>query len=131
MSDKKLKTMPTKKVGLKLAITSTEEISSLMRFLNELEDLYKYDLNKNYLKNCDLSGFKIIKSFDKTSPELFLEDVLKHLSNIHFQRILWNADTMLINCADLTLDTLEFHPDIKRGLELIELQKKGKIFIKN
>lgn len=38
---------------------------------------------------------------------------------------------MLSNFADLDKETLDFHPDIKRGLELLELQKKGKIFLKS
>lgn len=119
--------MATETKGMKLAITSSDEIYSLMKFLNELEDLHKYELQHKYLKNVDLSDFEILKNFDSTDPEQFLSDVLRHLSNIHFQRILWNADTMLKNCADLEKDTLDFHPDIKKGLELLEaLEEKNK-----
>lgn len=122
--------MPSTKKQMKLAITSSKEIMSLLTYLNELEGLYKYDFKNNHLINCDLSEFEILKKFEKNCPEEFLEDVLKYLSNIHFQRILWNANTLLINCADLSKDTLDFNSDITRGLELLELQKAGKIFLK-
>jgi hypothetical protein len=121
--------MPTETKGMKLAITSSEEILSLLKLLNELEGLYKYDLVNKYLSNCDLSEFEIIKDFNQDNPEEFLEEVLKAISNIHFQRILWNADTMLRNCADLEKYTLDFSPEIKRGLELVELEKIGKLKI--
>lgn len=109
---------------MKLAITNTNEILSLLRILNELEDLHKHELQHKYLKDVDLSQFEILKNFDNSDPEQFLSEVLRHLSNIHFQRILWNADTLLNHCADLEQDTLDYHPNIKKGLELLEQQEK-------
>lgn len=121
--------MATKTVGMKLAITSEEEILSLLRILNELESLWKYDLQQSYLKDIDLSEYEILKGFDKSDPEEFLSDLLKYLYEIHHSRILWNCDTMLKNCADLELDHLDFNPDIKRGLELVELEKENRLKI--
>lgn len=105
---------------MKVAITTHEEISSLMKFLSELETLYKYELKHYHFEDIDLSDYEILQKFDNTNPEQFLSDVLEHLSEIHFQRILTNADTLLTNCADLEKDTLDFSPDIKKGLELLE-----------
>ena len=122
--------MPTVTKTMKLAITSSEEILSLIKILNELTDLHSC-LNTEYLENVDLSKFKILKNFDTNNAEKFLEQILNHLGDIHHLRILWNADALLKNAADLAKDTLDFHPDIKRGLELLELQKKGKIFLKD
>jgi hypothetical protein len=46
-----------------------------------------------------------------------MERVFYHLSETHFQRILWNADTLLYNCADLESDTLDLNKDIKDAID--------------
>ena len=121
--------MSTKTHGMKLAITSSEEILSLMQFLNDLINL-KEDLQSKEPSDIDFSEYQVLgKSFffSKENHEDLLDSILSSLDNIHFQRILWNADTMLLNCADLSQDTLDFSPDIKRGLELLEMEKQNKI----
>lgn len=125
--------MGTTKVGMKLAITSPEEILKLIQFLNDLAQL-KEDLSNNEPSEIDFSDYDVLGRsffFSKEDHEDLLSSVLSTLDNIHYQRILWNADTMLRNCADLSKDTLEFNPDITRGLELLELEKKGQLEIKS
>lgn len=109
--------------GLKLAKTSEKEIDSLFAILNEAEWL-KRELQNNFLEDIDFSEFEIMQSFDKENTEQFLTDLVSHLSSIHFQRILFNCQTLLDNCADPDLDTLDFNKDIKRGLELLEAENQ-------
>lgn len=108
---------------LKLAKTSQAEIERLLDALNEVEWLAK-ELGRSHLSGIEFDGedYPMLSKFDKNDPEMFLEQLARHLSGIHFQRILWNALTLLENCADPDLDTLDFNKDIKRGLELLEAQ---------
>ena len=104
---------------MRLAKTTSEEIDSLQSALNEVEWLHK-ELKNTCFDDIDFSEFEIMSKFDKTTPELFLGDLVHHLSAIHFQRILWNCHVLLDNCADPNLSHLDFNPDIKAGLELLE-----------
>lgn len=106
---------------LRLAKTSEKEIDSLFAILNEAERLSN-ELKNNFLEDIDFSEFETMQYFDRENTEQFLTDFVKHLSSIHFQRILFNCQTLLDNCADPDLDTLDFNKDIKRGLELLEAQ---------
>lgn len=118
--------------GMKLAITSKEEIMTLMHFLNDLVAL-KEDESFDNPKDIDFSEYQVLGKgffFSKDDHEDLLRSIIHIADNIHYHRILWNADTMLANCADLTKDTLEFSTDIKRGLELLKLEKEGRIEIK-
>lgn len=104
---------------MRLAKTNHEEIDRLQNALNEVEWLHK-ELKNTDFEFVDFSEFEIMSKFDKTNPEAFLGDLVHHLSAIHFQRILWNCKTLLDNCADPALPYLDFSPDIKAGLELLE-----------
>lgn len=110
---------------LKLAKTSQAEIERLLDALNEVEWLAK-ELTRSHLSNIEFDGeyYPMLSKFDKNDSEMFLEQLARHLSGIHFKRILWNALTLLENCADPDLDTLDFNKDIKRGLELLETQEQ-------
>lgn len=116
--------MPTETHQMKMAITSKEEILSLMKILNEISDLYRYELKYKNLEDIDLSEFEIMKDFNSRDYETFIENLFRHLEGIHHQRILCNADIMLSNCADLSLTHLDFNPKIKAGFEAIELLKE-------
>ncbi len=111
--------MATARKRIKLVKTNKVEIENLLQVLNEIEAIYN-ELNYYSFENLDLSDYEILNTFRKESLEDFIEDLFHHISNIHFQRILWNSLTMLENCTDPDQDTLEFHPDIKQGLELLE-----------
>lgn len=51
-------------------------------------------------------------------------ECFKQFDIIHFRRILWNCQTMLVNCADLSKDHLDFNEEIKAGQDAIELLKE-------
>jgi len=111
------------KTQLRVAKTSEKEIDSLFAILNEAGSLKK-ELEHNFLEDIDFSEFEIMKSFNRENEEGFLTDFVRHLSSIHFQRILFNCQTLLDNCADPDSDTLDFNKDIKRGLVLLNAQKQ-------
>ena len=102
---------------MKLAITNEKEIMSLFDILKEIESIDKY--NENAL-DLNTDEYPILSELDNTNEEYFLYELINRLSSIHFYRILWNLLVLLENCADLTKDTLDFNPDIKKGLELLE-----------
>lgn len=125
--------MAAKTNGMRLAITNPEEIFNLIQFLNDLVSL-KDDPNFDTPSEIDFSEYQVLGRsffFSRDDHEELLRSIIYYADNIHYHRILWNADTMLRNCADLTKDTLDFSPDIKRGLELLELEKKGLLTIKD
>ena len=107
---------------MRLAKTNHEEIHRLQSALNEVEWLHK-ELKNTDFEDIDFSEFEIMSKFDKSTPAAFLSDLVHHLAAIHFQRILLNCETLLDNCADPELSHLDFNPDIKAGLELLEKSK--------
>lgn len=119
--------MPT----IKVAKTNPEEIHKLYATLNELEWLHK-ELQRGEFDDVDWEDFEVLgklglvkdRGLDnmehERTAEFFLEDLVAELSGIHFQRILMNLDTLLHNCADPDAKTLEFNPNIKKGLELLQ-----------
>lgn len=116
--------MPTVTHQLKLAKTSEKEINSLFDILNEIEGIHKYQLNSFEFEDIDFEEYEIMKTFDSTTAEAFLLDLFRYLSSIHFQRILFNCQTLLENCADPNESTLEFNSDIKEGLKLLEEKRE-------
>lgn len=107
---------------MKLAKTNHEEIDDLFNILNEIEWLHK-ELKQTDFDDVDFSDFDVLRTFNRHNTDVFLTDLVNRLSSIHFQRILWNCRTLLDNCADPNLSTLDFNPDIKAGLDLLEKQK--------
>jgi hypothetical protein len=111
---------------MRLSKTTEKEIDSLMDLLIEVERFHDNDRFNN-LSNIDWSEYEILSKFDHENYETMFDDLIKHISNIHFKRILSNCTTLLENCADPNLDYLEFNPDIKMGLELLKTQKKDNV----
>lgn len=111
---------------MKLAVTNTEEIRELMAICNEVEDL------KDKLDMYDLEDVEIEEEYSPRLHKIFKDaddnrDILYGISNlfngVHFQRILWNCDVLLENCADPNSDHVDFKPDIKKGFQLLETQE--------
>lgn len=109
---------------MKVAKTNVEEILSLHRVLNEVEMLHK-ELKRYDFCAVDWDDYEVLKDFGvneesgERDPEVFIEDLVRHLSGIHFQRILFNCEVLLSNCADPDQDVLDWNQDIKKGLELL------------
>ena len=119
--------MPTKTHHMKLAKTNQKEIDSLSDILNELKSVHKYHNHADYDDLIDQiddnkESFPILSGItdNKDLPHEFWMKVIDRLTSIHFQRILWNCMTLIENCADPDKSHLDFNPDIKKGLELLE-----------
>ena len=119
--------MPTKTHHMKLAKTNQKEIDSLLDILNELESIRKYHYVHEYDDMIDeidenKESFPILSGItdNKDLPQEFWMKVINQLTSIHFQRILLNCMTLIENCADPDKSHLDFNPDIKKGLELLE-----------
>jgi len=108
---------------MKLKRTTEEEINKLTDFFNELTEYYK-NHREDDLDDVCWDDYNIISEFNHKNHEYFLYDILKYLAYSKYDKILFNCSTLLDNCADKNLDYLEFNPDIKKGLELLEKSKQ-------
>jgi len=116
---------------MKLAITNEAEIKDLMNICVELEEFSK-ELNHYNYEDIDLETeenkehYKILYPIWKRADNMeeFMTECFKQFDIIHFRRILWNLSTMLVNCADLSKDDLDFNTEIKAGQEAIEVLKE-------
>lgn len=109
---------------MRVSKTTQDEISELSHFMNELGWLYD-DLKISDFDQISFGDYEIFNGFDNTDPERFLLDLLRYARQIPYSKILMNCSTLLDNCADPELDHLDFNSDIKRGLELLELEQSG------
>lgn len=110
---------------MKLAITNEEEIKSLMDLCNEIESFSKQLSVNNYDEinlEDDKDFYTVLYPLWKYSDriETFMSEVFNQFDIVHFRKILWNCSTLLENCADPSLSYLDFNPDIKAGLEILE-----------
>jgi hypothetical protein len=116
---------------MKLAITNEAEIKDLMNICIELEEFSK-ELNQYNYEDIDLETeenkehYKILYPIWKRAENMeeFMLECFKQFDIIHFRRILWNLSTMLVNCADLSKDDLDFNEEIKAGQDAIELLRE-------
>ena len=109
---------------MKVAKTNDEEITRLNTLLNEIEWLSKEFRSGSDFSDIDWDDYEQLSKLPKDDVEEFLKVLCHTIAGNHFQRILFNCSTLLENCADPNLDYLDFNPDIKAGLELLEKQKK-------
>ena len=109
---------------MKLAKTNEDEIHNLNSLLNEVEWLSKEFRSGNDLSDIDLEDYEHLSKLPKSDPEEFLKLLCHKIAANHFQRILFNCSTLLENCADPNLKHLDFNPDIKAGLELLDKQRE-------
>jgi hypothetical protein len=108
---------------MKVAKTNDEEISRLNALLNEVEWLSKEFRSGSDFSDIDWEDYEQLCKLPKDDAEEFLKVLCHTIAGNHFQRILFNCSTLLDNCADPNLDHLDFNPDIKAGLELLEKQR--------
>lgn len=112
---------------LKLSKSTEKEIDRLYNILNEIDQL-KDELSYKNWYSIDKTEFEILYIKNKNEEEA-LEHILKLISESPLRKALFNLSTLLENYADPECDTLEFNKDISRGLELLELEKEGKLTI--
>lgn len=97
--------------------------------LNELECIGKYYKSEEVVdvvrENKD--DFEVLSKFELSDSEEFLRSICNYVYGIRHGCVMFNLFTLMDNCADPNLDHLDFKPDLKRGLELLELEKSGKL----
>jgi len=102
---------------MKLAKSKENEIDDINLFFRELSWLADA-LNLSDFSNTDLDeDFELLSKFDK-DPEIFIEDVAKHAKSLFWEKLIMNTQTLLENCADPKVDTVEFNENIQKGFAL-------------
>ncbi|SED11920.1 hypothetical protein SAMN04489761_4331 [Tenacibaculum sp. MAR_2009_124] len=121
--------MPTETKGMTIARAENKEIKQVNDLLNELESIGRYNRGEEVIDVIkeDNEFFKVLSSLDHSDPETLLRDICNYVDGIRHQCVMFNLTTLMDNCADLNKDTLDFNPELKRGLELVELEKEGKL----
>ena len=109
------KTTHTIKVG-KSTENEIKEISSLLQECTWLSKEMRF----KELANIDFEGFEILNKFDESNAEDFLQSLVDRISRLFYEKAIMNLYVLLDNCADKDLDYLDFNPEIKKGLELLE-----------
>lgn len=119
---------------MKCMKTNENEIDKLFGFLNDLlqlskdletynlEDIDFSDIDRNYTEIKDCSAKKEDDDYHNNT----ILNIVSKVYNINYQRILTNCSTMLENCADKDNSVLDYNPDIKEGLKLLEEKRKIK-----
>ncbi len=113
---------------MRVAKVTQQEIDRLRNILFDLQNLREL-LCYNELEDLSFEDFETLKGLDNTYPRGVLYSICRQISETYFEKILFNLTTLLDNCADEESDYLDFNKDIKRGFELLELEKQGKLKI--
>ena len=108
---------------MKLAISQPNEIQHIKNFLKECGWL-KDELKHTELEDVDFSEFELLKDFNQKEPSEFLFSVVNEIKALYHEKAMLNLETLLDNCADKSLDYLDFNSNIKAGQEAIELLKE-------
>lgn len=108
---------------MRLSISQPNEIHHIKNFLKECGWL-KDELKHTELEDVDFSEFELLKDFNQKDASEFLFSVVNEIKALYHEKAMWNLETLLDNCADKSLDYLDFNSDIKAGQEAIELLKE-------
>ena len=108
---------------MKLAKSQPNEIQHIKNFLKECGWL-KDELKHTKLEDVDFSEFELLKDFNQKDASEFLFSVVNEIKSLYYEKAMWNLETLLDNCADKSLDYLDFNSNIKAGQEAIELLKE-------
>lgn len=123
--------MGTQTKGMTVARATDQEIKEVNNLLNELESIGRYYTGQEVIDVVkeNKREFKVLSGFDREDSESFLRSLCDYVNNTRHNCVMFNLFTLMDNCADLESDTLDFNPTLKRGLELVELEKEGKLQI--
>lgn len=113
--------MPTKTIHLKTATATEKEIDALDNLLDELSALNNYFANEYaydaIVENED--DFPILYKLKDKDYEQFFDNITKALNNMRWKVVIFNLRVLRDNCIDKSKDTLEFSPEIRKGLEML------------
>lgn len=115
---------------MRVSKTNENEITEFLQLLNEINELSKDFSSGDDLSRINWQGYERLGELTKLSSDdseidvsKFLELLCDKISKQNYTRILFNTITLLENCANPDLDYLDYHPDIKAGLELLKNNK--------
>jgi len=114
--------MPTTKHTLKVARATKEEIDKVRDILNEIASLDNYFSHEYYdeaIKD-NKDDFPFLSKILTDDRDDFITSLVRLINNISHEKVIFNLDVLMDNCADLSADTLEFNKHITKGLELLD-----------
>ena len=102
---------------MKLAKSKESEINNINLFFRELSWLAD---EKQYsdLEYIDFSDFELLSKFNKESAEDFIEEISRYAKSLFWEKLIMNTQTLLENCADPNVETVEFNDKIQKGFAL-------------
>ncbi len=114
--------MAEKKQGLKMASATKDDIKRLYLLYNVLENLGKY----NATSMADFDHFEEdekgpIKRIFNENDEIDSEELISYLYGLTcgFHRVVMGFEVLFDNCADPSLDHLDWKPEIKNQFDLL------------
>jgi hypothetical protein len=115
--------MAEEKHGIKMASASKDDIKRLYLLNNVLENLGKY----NATCMADFDHFEEdekehLKRIFDTDGEIDCDELISYLYGLTwgFHRVVMGFQVLFDNCCDPTLDHLDWKPELKKQLDLIE-----------
>ncbi|MNH08340.1 hypothetical protein D3C79_677530 [compost metagenome] len=117
--------MATTTHKMTLAKAKETEIRRFSDILQEINWLSQSFRDVEEIETIDWEEFPIIaKAAQKcTDPAILLKTICYLIGGSPFEKLLWNLEVLLENCADPDLDHLDFNKDIKEGLTLLNSNK--------
>jgi len=110
---------------MKLAKIKKSEIDKLLTILSEMQAFHKHDSHYE-IEDVEWSEYNLLSNMNKANYEELFKDVCAYVSGLRFEQAVFNLLTLLDNCADPDSDTLDFHPDIKKALEMFKEAAAGR-----
>jgi hypothetical protein len=106
--------------GMKVSKARPKEIAEMRQILREVGWLHK-DFERADLESVDFREYEVFgRQIRVSDSEALMKDLVGYLDGLHHEKILMNLEVALDNCADPDEDVLEFNPNIKKGLELLQ-----------
>ena len=111
---------------MKLALATEKEYDKLWAYMRELKDLTEQIHNQlHHWDNLDVlkldeGDFPVLSKFSTNNTLQFICNLCDEFEALNFAKVMFNAVTIFQNCADENQDVLDFKPNIKNGLELLE-----------
>lgn len=117
--------MATTTHKMTLAKAKDTEIRRFSDILQEINWLSQSFRDAEEIETIDWEEFPIItKAAQKsTDPTIILKAICHLIGGSPFEKLLWNLEVLLENCADPDLDHLDFNKDLKEGLALLNSNK--------
>lgn len=115
--------MAEKTQGLRMATATKDDIKRLYLLYNVLENLGKYNATSmDDFDHFEEDEKRQIKRIFNEDDEIDSEELISYLHGLTwgFHRVVMGFEVLFDNCCDPTIDHLDWKPEIKKQLDLIE-----------